>query len=54
MKRNKATVIASWQPSNEREQQALKQFLMNEMAGCTKQHQGGTGKKGVDSGRLIR
>ena len=54
MKRNKATVIASWQPSNEREQQALKQFLMNEMAGCTKQHQGGTGKTGCDTGRLIR
>ena len=54
MKRNKATVIASWQPTNEREQQALKQFLMGEIAGCSKQHQGGTGKVGTDNGRLIR
>ncbi|PSU14234.1 hypothetical protein C9J03_02055 [Photobacterium gaetbulicola] len=54
MKRNKATVIASWQPANEREQQALRQFLMGEIAGCSKQHQGGTGKTGMDTGRLIR
>ncbi|MCQ1059418.1 hypothetical protein ACQKPX_19315 [Photobacterium sp. DNB23_23_1] len=54
MRRNKATVIVSWQPTNEREKQALKQFLLNEIAGCSRQHQGGTGKTGFDTGRLIR
>ncbi|WP_170111207.1 hypothetical protein [Photobacterium sanctipauli] len=54
MKRNKAKVIASWQPSNERELVALKALLVQEIAGSPTQHQGGTGKVGKDSGRLVR
>ncbi|MGF1701417.1 hypothetical protein L4D09_14055 [Photobacterium makurazakiensis] len=54
MKRNKAKVIASWQPTNERELLALKELLVQEIAGNTKQHQGGTGELGNNTGRMIR
>ena len=54
MKRNKARVIASWQPSNEREAEALKALLVHELGGQPKHHPGGTGKLGKDSGRVIR
>lgn len=54
MKRNKARVIASWQPNNPRETAALKALLEQELGGQQKHHPGGTGKLGNDSGRLVR
>ncbi|MCQ1059768.1 MULTISPECIES: hypothetical protein [Photobacterium] len=54
MNSNKARVISNWKPTNERESAALKEFLMQEMGAKTAHHEGGTGKLGPDSGRLIR
>jgi len=54
MKRNKAKVIACWQPSNPREMAALKALLVQEIGGQPKHHPGGTGKTGNNSGRVIR
>ena len=54
MKRNKAKVIASWQPSNPRETAALRALLEHELGCQPKHHPGGTGKLGQDSGRVIR
>ncbi|GAB3520163.1 hypothetical protein GCM10027342_14330 [Photobacterium alginatilyticum] len=54
MKRNKAKVIASWHPSNPREMAALQALLIQEIGGQPAHHQGGTGKTGNNSGRVIR
>ncbi|MGF1692059.1 hypothetical protein [Photobacterium kagoshimensis] len=54
MKTNKAKVISSWKPSNDREAAAMKELLMNEMGVTTTHHQGGTGKLAPNTGRVIR
>lgn len=57
MKRNKAAVIASWKPINPREQLALREFLVTEMNGSNineRMHPGGTGKLGMNTGRVVR
>ena len=54
MKRNKAKIIACWQPCNPREAEALKALLVQEIGGQPQHHPGGTGKVGKNSGRVIR
>ncbi len=54
MKTNKAKVISSWKPTNNREAAAMKELLMNEMGVTTTHHQGGTGKLAPNSGRMVR
>ncbi|WP_169753934.1 hypothetical protein [Photobacterium aquae] len=54
MQSNKARVISNWKPSNDRESAAMREFLMQEMGAKRDHHEGGTGKLGADSGRLVR
>ncbi len=56
MNNDKARVIASWRPHNEREAAAMKEFLLQEMGVSVEHHQGGTGKLAAETntGRRFR